>query len=105
VETALEGGAAEEVELSEGDALDGEKLLGVDRPIGGDGVVAEVGEGVELLEADDGEFRSGEPVFAGVLGGAGFALGGAGSGGVLGIGAISSDFLRGRPGVRHTTAV
>src|ERR1035438_7719781 len=40
------------------------------------------------FEADDGEGGGGESVFAGVLGGAGFAFGGAGSGGLGGVGSV-----------------
>ena len=79
---------AEEGMLGEGNALDGEELLGIDGPIDGDEVVAEAGDLVEFFEADDGEGGGGESVFAGVLGGAGFAFGGAGSGGLGGVGSV-----------------
>ena len=92
-ESGLEGGHAEEVELGESDALDGEELLGVGGMVGGDGVLAEVGESVELFETDDGELRGGESVFAGVLGGTGFALGGLGAGGFDGVGPVGGELL------------
>src|ERR1039457_2014456 len=77
---------AEEGLLGEGDAHDGEELLRVDGLVDGDGVFAEAGDLVEIFEADDGEGGGGESVFAGVLGGAGFTLWGAGSGGLGGVG-------------------
>ena len=46
---------AEEVLLGEGDALDGEGLLGIDGLVGGDGVGTEAFNLVDILEADDGE--------------------------------------------------
>jgi hypothetical protein len=46
---------AEEGLLGEGDALDGEELLGVDGLVDGDGIFAESGDLVEIFEADDGE--------------------------------------------------
>jgi hypothetical protein len=79
---------AEEGMLGEGNALDGEELLGIDGPIDGDEVVAEAGDLVEFFEADDGEGGGGESVLAGVLSGAGFAFRGAGSGGLGGIGSV-----------------
>src|ERR1019366_2105256 len=59
----VEGLDAEEGLLGEGDALDGEKLLGVDGLVDGDGVLAEAGYLVEIFEADDGEGGGGESVF------------------------------------------
>jgi hypothetical protein len=50
---------------------------------------------VDVLDAEDGEGRRGEAVAAGVLRGAGFAFGGAGSGGADGIGAIGGEALLG----------
>ena len=79
---------AEEGLLGESNALDGEELLGVDGLVDGDSVLAEAGDLVEVFEADDGEGGGGEPVFAGVLSGAGFAFGGAGSGGLGGVGSV-----------------
>src|SRR5207247_265405 len=74
----FEAGGAEEGLLGESDALDGEELLGVDGFVVGQEVVFEMGDIVEIFEADDGERGRGEAVFAGVLGGAGLALQGAG---------------------------
>jgi hypothetical protein len=79
---------AEEGLLGESDTLDGEELLGVDGLVDGDGVFAEAGDLVEIFETDDDEGGGGEPVFAGVLCGAGFAFGGAGSGGLGCVGPI-----------------
>ena len=86
---------AEEGLLGEGDALDGEELLGVDGLVDGDEVLAEAGDLVEVFEADDGEGGGGESVFAGVLGGAGFAFWGAGSGGLGGVGAVGGELFIG----------
>ena len=91
----FEARGAEEGLLGEGDAFDGEELLGVDGLVAGDEVFAEAGDFVEVFEADDGEDGGGEAVFAGVLGGAGFAFGGAGAGGAGGVGAIGGEALWG----------
>jgi hypothetical protein len=77
-QAGVEAFDAEEGLLGEGDALDGEELLGVDGLVDGDEVIAEAGDLVDFLEADDGESGGGESVFTGVLGGAGFAFRGAG---------------------------
>jgi hypothetical protein len=92
-EATLEVGDAEHGLLGEGDALDGEELLGVDGPVDGDEIGAEMGDFLEIFEADDGEVRGGEAVLAGVLRGAGLALGGAGSGGMGRIGPISGELF------------
>jgi hypothetical protein len=60
--TGLEAGDAEEGHLAEGDALDGEDFLGVDGAVEVDGVLAEVVEGLEVFEADDGEGGAGKAV-------------------------------------------
>jgi hypothetical protein len=54
-------------------------------------VGTEVGDFVDVLEADDGEGGGGEAVFAGVLGGTGFAVGGARAGGFLSVGAVGGE--------------
>ena len=74
-EAVFEGGGAEEGELRQGDAFQGEEFLGVDGLVAGDEVGAEVDEDVGWFEADDGVVFGGEGMFAGILGGAGFALG------------------------------
>jgi hypothetical protein len=93
--SGFQAGAAEHGVLGEGDALQGEELLGVDGLIDGDEVVAEAGDFLEVFEADDGEGRSGEDVFAGVLGRVGLALRGAGTGRLGGVGAIGGEALGG----------
>ncbi len=105
VEAGFEGGAAEERLLGEGDALDGEQLLGVNGLVGGDGVGAEIFEGIELFEADDGELGGGEAVLTGILRRSRFALRCAGTGGVCGVGAISGQTLFGDGfgGFQHTS--
>ena len=71
----LEARGAEDSLLGEGDALDGEEFLGVDGLVDGDEVGPEMGDLIEVFEADDGEGGGGEAVFAGILCGAGLALG------------------------------
>ena len=51
----------------------------------------EMGDFLEFFEADDGEGGGGEAVLAGVLSGAGFALGGGAAGGMGGVGAIGGE--------------
>jgi len=92
-ETGFEAGAAEDGVLGQGDAFKGEEFLGVDGLIEGDEVVAETADFLNVFEADDGEGRAGEHVFAGVLGRVGLAIGGAGSGGLSGVGAIGGEAL------------
>src|ERR1039458_3433319 len=96
--TGLEAGDAEEGHLAEGDALDGEDFLGVDGTVGVEGILAEVVEGLEVFEADDGEGGAGEAVLAGVESGLGFAGGGAGAGGFLRVAAVGGDLLVGSHG-------
>ena len=81
--------------LGEGDALDGEALLGVDGPVDGDGVSDEVIDVVNVLEADDGEVGAREMEFAGILGGPGFSLRRAGPGGTRGVSAIGIELFLG----------
>jgi len=90
---ALEVGDAEDGLLGQGDALDGEQLLGVDGPVDGDQVGAEAGDFLEVFEADDGEVGGSEAVLAGVLRGTGLAFGGAGSGGMGRIGAVRGELF------------
>jgi len=71
----------------------GEGLLGVGGFVDGEGVVAEPIDLIDLFESDDGEGGGLEDVLAGILGGAGLALRGAGSGGEFGVGPVGT----GRP--------
>ena len=66
----FEAGGAEEGLLGDGDALDGEELLGVDGLVAGDQVFAEPADVTDVFDPDDGERGGGESVLAGVLGGA-----------------------------------
>lgn len=102
-QAAFEAGGAEQSLLGESDALEGEQLLGVDGLVGGNEVGLEVGEFVERFETNDGEGGGGEPVLAGVLGGAGLAFGAAGAGGLRGIGAVGGQLAvgEGRAWTRH----
>jgi hypothetical protein len=90
-EAGFEAGGAEDGLLGEGDALDGEEFLGVDGAVDGDEVVCESLDLVEFFESDDGKSGGGEAVLSGVLRGAGFALGGARSGGTPGVGAVGGE--------------
>jgi hypothetical protein len=94
-EAGLQAGGAADGLLSDGHALQGEQLLGVDGLVDGDEVGLEVGDLLKVFEADDGERGGGEAMAAGVLGGGGFALGGAGAGGMGGVGAIGGQDLGG----------
>jgi hypothetical protein len=62
-----------------------------------------MGDLLEVFEADDGEGGDREAVFAGILGGAGLALWGAGAGGSGGVGAIGGELFLGDGllGLRH----
>ena len=102
-ETGFEAGAAEDGLLGDGGAFEGEDLLGVDGLVEGDEVVAEMGDFLKVFEADDGEGRGGELVFAGILGRAGLALGGAGAGGPGGVGAIGGEAFGGDGAMGHST--
>ena len=99
-EAAFEAGGAEEVQLGDGDALDGAEFLAVDRLVDFDEVGAEFDKIVEALKDGDGDVVGGEAVFAGVLGRSSFAFGGAGARGTAGIGAIGFELL-GRDGFGH----
>jgi hypothetical protein len=74
---------------------EGEESLGIDGLVDGDEIVAEAGNFLEVFEADYGEGRGGELVFAGILGRAGLALRGTGTGGFGGVGAIGGEALGG----------
>ncbi len=80
--------------MGEGDPLDGEQFLGVDGFVDGKQVVRQMGDIVEIFEADDGERGWGEAVFA-VLGGAGLALRGARAGRTGGVGAVGGELFLG----------
>jgi hypothetical protein len=101
-EAGLEAGGAEESLLREGHALEGEDFLGVGGLKDGSEVGEEMGDFVQVFEADDGKGGAGEPVQAGVLGGAGLAFSGARAGRLGGVGAIggASFFGDGRFGRR-----
>ena len=103
---AFEAGGAQQVELGDGDALDGAEFLGVDGAVDGDEVGAEFADVVEAFEDGDGEIGSSEAVFAGVLGRSGFAFGGARTGGAEGIGPVRGKLLGriffGHPGLRFS---
>jgi hypothetical protein len=94
-EAGFQAGGTEDGLLGEGHALQGEEFLRVDGLVDGDEVACEVVDFVEVFEADDGEGRGGEAVLDGVLGGAGLALRGIGSGGLSGIGSVGSELFGG----------
>jgi len=74
-EAGFEAGGAEDRLLREGHALEGEQFLGVDGLVDGGEVRFEMGDFVEVFEADDGEGGGCEAVKAGVAGGASLAFG------------------------------
>jgi len=94
-EAGLERGSVKKALLGDGEALEGEEFLRVDGLVSGDEIGLEMGDRLEVFEPSDGEDGSGEAVLAGVLSGAGLALGGARSGGVRGIGAIGGELFIG----------
>jgi hypothetical protein len=94
-QAGLEARGAEEGLLGEGDALDGEELLGVDGLVDGEEVGSEMVDFLEVLEPDDAEGGGGETVFAAILRGDGLTLRGAGSGGLGGVGAIGGELFGG----------
>ena len=91
-EAGLDGGETVHGVLGDGDAFDGEALLGVDGLVGSDGVGDEGGDAGAVLNAVDGEGVGVEGALAGILGGAGLTFFGTGSGGTAGVGGP-----RGRP--------
>jgi hypothetical protein len=100
-EAGLEAGSAEADLLGEGDVLDGVHLLGVDGLVELDGVGFEFGDFVVLFEAEDVESGGSESVLDGVLGRAGFALGGTGSSGLGRVGAVGGELFFGYGFVGH----
>jgi hypothetical protein len=102
-ESGLKGGGTKKRLLGEGDAFDGEKLLGIGGPVEGYEVRLEVGDGMDLFGADYGEVGGSEAVLAGVLGGASLALGRAWAGGTGGVRTIGSETPGGDEslGMRH----
>jgi hypothetical protein len=96
-EAGFEDGHAAHGVFGEGDAFDGIAFLGIDGLIGsgprGHPVGDEGRDGGAVLDADDGEGVGVEGVLAGVLGGAGFAFGGSGSGGFTGVGRLAATRL------------
>jgi hypothetical protein len=74
-ETGLKGGGTKKCLLRSGDVFDGEEFGGIDGPVEGDEVGLEVGDRAEIFGTDVGEVGGSEAVLAGVLGGAGLALG------------------------------
>ena len=94
-QTGFEAGGAQKGLLAEGGALECEQLLRIGRLVDGDEIRFETRDFVEFFEADDGEGGGREAMLAGVLRGARFALGGAGAGGALSVGAVGSALLVG----------
>jgi len=66
-EAGFEARGTEDGLLGEGEALDGEEFLGVDGLVDGDEVGSEMGDLLEVFEADDGKGRGSEAVFAAIL--------------------------------------
>jgi hypothetical protein len=72
-QAGFEATCAEDGLLAHGPALEGEQFLRVDGLVGGDEVSAEVGDFLDVLEADDGAVGRGEAMLAEVLGRGGLA--------------------------------
>ena len=64
IDAAFDAGAEKERLLGEGDAFEGEEFLGIDGPVAGDEVGAQVIDGIDLLDANDGEIGAVEAVLA-----------------------------------------
>jgi hypothetical protein len=94
-EAGLQAGGAEDGLLGEGHAFQGDEFLGVDGLVDGDEIALEIGDFLEVFEADDGEGGCCEAVLDGVLSGAGLTLGSARAGGEGGVGAIGGKLLGG----------
>jgi len=94
-EAGLEAGGAEHRLLADGDAFEGEEFLGVLGLVDGDEVLFEVGDALEVFEADDGVAGCGESMFDGVAGGTGLAFRGARPGGFSGVGAVGGALFGG----------
>jgi hypothetical protein len=94
-EAGLEAGGAQHGLLGESDALDGIEFLRIDGLVDGDEIGLEMGDVLEVFEAGDAEAGGGEAVLAGVAGGAGLALGGAGPSGTGGIGLVGHELFVG----------
>jgi hypothetical protein len=103
-EAGFEAGGAEDGLLGEGHAFEGEEFLGVDGVIGCDEVFAEVGDLIELFEANYGESSGGEAMFAGVLRRAVFSFRSAWAGGAQRapqrVGAVGEELFQGN-GIEH----
>lgn len=98
-DAGFDAGAAEDVLLGDGHALNGEEFLRIDRAIAGDQVGLQVRDFIELFEAHDSEGRGAEAMFDGIARGARFALGRTWAGGTLRVGAIGGEsFFRNRTG-------
>ena len=90
-EAGFEAGGTEEGLLGDGHALDGEQFLSVDGLVNGDQVGFEVGDGLQVFEADDGEIGGSEAVTARILSGPGLTSRGTRAGGAGGVGAIGGQ--------------
>ena len=101
-ESGFEARGAENGLLGQRHAFEGELFLGVFRTIDVDEVLGEMGDFVEVLDADDGEGGGCEAVGAGVLGRAGFALGRARTRALRRVGAIGGELFI---GYRHANVL
>lgn len=97
-QAGFEAGHAEQSQLSDGDALDGEQLLGVDRLVVVDEVGFEAREFLDVFEADDGKRGGGEAVLVGIARGARLPLRRARAGGALRVSPVGRELL-GRDGL------
>ena len=92
----FESRGAEDHLLCQGDALDGEELLGIDGLVAGDGVGFELRDFIEFFETDDGEGRRSETMFDGIAGRSGLPFRGARAGGCNGVGAVGGETFLGK---------
>ena len=88
----FEAGSAEEPLVSDGEVLNGEKLLAGLGLIAGDEVGFDAFDVFDVFDAEDGVEVAAEAVLDGVAGGTEFTVGGFGSAGLFGVGAVGGDF-------------
>src|SRR5438874_4834439 len=94
-EAGFKSGGAEHGLLREGHSLEGEQLLGVNGLIGGGEVGLEIGDLLEVFEADYGEGGGREPVCDAIPCGAGLAFRRARAGALGRVGAIGRELFFG----------
>jgi hypothetical protein len=94
-ESRFEARCAKECLLGKRDAFKGEEFLGVDGLEDGREVGEEMGDLIQIFEADDGKGGGGEAVQTSIAGRAGLSFRCARTGGMLGVGAIRGALFLG----------